>query len=246
MPRSTLRSPRAVKGTIRTAISDGSASRSAIGRRTALRTLVSVSVGAGVGLLAGPASLLSEAVAAPAGSPRYFIRLRAVEMAAGINASVGNDALKSMAKENLLEALGKRPEVVMNLEGVPAETPAERFSEELKRRKLKGYEVTLNITKLDRQVMPPPAGRKFRLLEQSIKLSLVGTLWPGEPTLALGGDGESTVQIEVGVQISENQDRDVLVDVVKDAVGQAVTQALRKLEIGPMKPPKDPPRRRKK
>ena len=52
--------------------------------------------------------------------------------------------------------------------------------------------------------------------------------------------------VEVGTQISENQERDVLTDVVKDAVGQAVTQALRKLQIGPMVPPKDPPRRRKK
>lgn len=184
-------------------------------------------------------------MAAP--GPRYFIRLRAIEIAAGITvAGIGSDGLKAMAKENLLEALGKRPEVVLKLEGLADDAGPEKFGEELKRRKLKGYEVTLNVIKFDRQVLPPPAGRKFRLLEQSIKLSLVGTLYPGEPTLALGGDGESTVQIEVGAQISENQDRDVLSDVVKDAVGQAVTQALRKLEIGPMKPPKDPPRRRKK
>lgn len=214
------------------------------GRRAALRTLAGA--GLSLGLLRLTEPFLQDAEAAAAG-PRYFIRLRTVETAAGIKPTgVSNEALKAMAKENLLEALGKRPEVVLKLEGVPDDAPAQRFGEEIKRRKLKGYEVTLNIIKLDRQVLPPPQGRKFRLLEQSIKLSLVGTLYPGEPTLAIGGDGESTVQIEVGVQISESQEKDVLADVLKDATQQAVTQALRKLEIGPMKPPKDPPRRRKK
>jgi len=218
-------------------------------RRTALRTVAGSLAGIVSGILFGEeltkiGPFLGEALAA---GPKYFIRLRAIEIGDGLTAAgVGNDGLKTMAKENLLAELGKRPEVVLKLEGVPDDAAPERFGDEIKRRKLKGYEVTLKVIKLDRQVLPPPAGRKFRLLEQSIKLSLVGTLYPGEPTLAIGGDGESTVQIEVGAQISENQDRDVLSDVVKDAVGQAVAQALRKLDLGPMKPPKDPPRRKKK
>ncbi len=204
--------------------------------------------------------------------PRYYIRLRDVELATSAGgtppaptpspeaagaaaasaataapegAGLSSDAIAKMARENLLDALRKRSEVILELDGVAADAPAARYAEELKRRKLKGYEVTLRILKLERSVKPPPAGGKFRLLERDVKLSLVGTLFPGEPQLALGGDGESTVQIEVGKQISENQERDVLSDVLKDAVDQAVTQALRKLQIGPMKPPKDPPRRRK-
>lgn len=222
-------------------------------------------------LLAGGiagATLLPEIspVYAAAGA-KYYIRLRTVELgaAAGVPAAAPEPAKEgaapgdagggvaklgamavSMAKDYLLEELKKRPEVVLELDGVPEGSPAERFAEELKRRKLKGYEVTLRIIKLDRKVLPPPAGRKFRMLEQSVKLSLVGTLYPGEPTLALGGDGESSVQIEVGAQISENQERDVLKDVLIDAISQAVAQALRKLAIGPIVPPKDPPRRRKK
>lgn len=223
-----------------------SAAKLDLARRTVLRLLA----GASLALFVVPA------VPADAGAaPRYYIRLRAVEMAEGVSvaASPGeegtrpsSDSVLAMARENLLDALSKRPEVVLQLDGVAADAPPESYAQELKRRKLKGYEVTLRITKLDRAVKPPPAGRKFRLLEQSMKLSLVGTLYPGEPTLALGGDGESTVQIEVGKQISENQERDVLTDVLKDAIGQAVSQALRKLEIGPMKPPKDVRRRPKK
>jgi hypothetical protein len=165
----------------------------------------------------------------------------------GTPESIGltKDAIAKMARENLIDALHKRTEVVLELDGVASDAPAARYAEELKRRKLKGYEVTLRILKLERSVKPPAPGGRFRLLERNVKLSLVGTIYPGDPMLALGGDGESTVQIEVGKQISENQERDVLGDVLKDAVDQAVTQALRKLQIGPMKPPKDAPRRRK-
>lgn len=228
-------------------------------RRVTLQTIGSALLAAAV----LPGSLLDGLGVAQAAGARYFIRLREVEIAqeaggpapaagtaaaqeaAAAPAGANRELAIKLAHDDLVDALKKRPEVVMELDGVPADAPPARFGEELKRRGIKGYEVTLRILKLDRSVKPPPAGRKFRLLEQSVKLALVGTLFPGEPQLALGGDGESTVQIEVGNQISESQERDVLVDSIQDAVTQAVAQALRKLQLGPMKPPKDPPRRRK-
>lgn len=208
--------------------------------------------------------------------PRYYLRLRGVEMAptalvgaepvhaapatspaagslpdggaapsvAAAPARSPADAVIEMARENLVTELRKRPEVVLELDGVPADAPPARIKEELQRRGLRGYEVTLRLLKVERALRPAPTGRRFRLLEQSVKLSLVGTLYPGDPQLALGGDGESAVQIEVGAQISQNQERDALTEAVKDAVSQAVAQGLRKLSAGPTKPPKDPPRRR--
>ena len=154
------------------------------------------------------------------------------------------DVILSIARAALDDELKKRNEVVVSLDNVPPDAPAGQLAGELKRRALKGYEVTLRVLKVERALRPPPQGRKFRLLEESVKLSLVGTLYPDSPQLALGGEGESAVQFEVGVQISENQERDALDGAIKDAVNQAVSQALRKLAIGPQKPPKDPPRRR--
>ena len=208
--------------------------------------------------------------------PRYYLRLRPIEMAPSAivsadstgaaaaptgpadsavpdgGASPGGtagprslgDSIIEMARENLVAELKKRPEVVLELDGVPNDAPPARIKEELQKRGLRGYEVTLRLLKVERSLRPAPAGRRFRLLEQSVKLSLVGTLYPGDPQLALGGDGESAVQIEVGAQISQNQERDALVEAIKDAVGQAVAQGLRKLSSGSAKPPKDPPRRR--
>lgn len=221
-----------------------------------------------------PLALLLPSLADAA--PRYYLRLRGVEMAptamVGVDAATAPpsapsgtggspdggaapqaapaparspaDAVIELARENLVAELRKRPEVVLELEGVPSDAPPARIKEELQRRGLRGYEVTLRLLKVERALRPAPAGRRFRLLEQSVKLSLVGTLYPGDPQLALGGDGESAVQIEVGAQISQNQERDALTEAVKDAVSQAVAQGLRKLTMGPAKPPKDPPRRR--
>lgn len=221
---------------------------------------------------------VSAVLTAPAeAAPRYYLRLRGVEMApgamtggsataaspasptseppaaavdGGTSAAAGGETrspaqmVTSLANENLLAELRKRPEVVLEIDGVPADAPAPRYAEELKRRGLRGYEVTLRVLKVGRAIIPPPAGRRFRMLEESVKLSLVGTVYPGDPQLALGGDGESAVQIEVGVQISENQEREALSDAIKDAVSQAVSAALRKLAMGSAKPPKDPPRRK--
>lgn len=209
--------------------------------------------------------------AAPAG-PRYYLKIRAVELSEAARATLAipaeapaspaqaavpdggtaaavaaaadaitPDAVAAQAKDMLLAALRKRPEVLLELDGKEAD-PAQAVAE-IKRRGVKGYEVTLRVLRLDRAIRPPPAGRKFRLLERNAKLSLVGTTFPGE-FLALGGDGESTVQIDVGAQVSDRQERDVLDDALQDAISQAVSQAMRKLQAGQMKPPKDPPRKK--
>lgn len=178
---------------------------------------------------------------------RYYIHIQAVELGSGVGpagqgSTLTRDQEIALARETLLAALQKRPEVTMELAAAPKN--AAQVTEELKQRKLRGYDLTLRLLKLERVVRPAAPGKKFPLLEQNIKLSLVGTTFPGD-MLAIGGDGEATVQTEVGLQVSERQERDVLNDAMQDAIHQAINQALQKLKSGPMKPPKDKPRRKK-
>lgn len=147
-----------------------------------------------------------------------------------------------LARELLSEALRKRPEVTLELEA-SLDNP-EAVKAECKRKGLKPYEVNLRVLRMDRSVKPPPQGKKFRMLEQNVKLSLVGVTFP-EKMLALGGDGESTVQIEVGQDVSATQEQEVLEEALKDAIEQAVKQGLAKLSMPLSKPQKDPPRRKK-
>lgn len=150
------------------------------------------------------------------------------------------DEEKALAKEMLIAALRKRPEVTLEL-ATPL-TDISGVTAEVKRKGLKAYEVGLRVLRLERTVRPPTGGKKFRLLEQDAKLSLVGTTFP-EKLLALGGDGESTVQIEVGNQINQRQEREVLEEALKDAIEQAVKQGMAKLSAPPGKAPKGPPRK---
>jgi hypothetical protein len=147
-----------------------------------------------------------------------------------------------LARDLLSEALRKRPEVTLELEA-SLDNP-EAVKAECKRKGLKPYEVNLRVLRMDRSVKPPPPGKKFRMLEQNVKLSLVGVTFP-EKMLALGGDGESTVQIEVGQDVSATQEQEVLEEALKDAIEQAVKQGLAKLSMPLSKPQKDPPRRKK-
>jgi hypothetical protein len=149
----------------------------------------------------------------------------------------------AMALDFLREALGKRPEVTLDL-GIPLDNP-DAVKAEVKRRGLRAYELTLRVLKQERTVKPQPAGGKFRLLEQNVRLSLVGSTYP-EKMLALGGDGESTVQIEIGSTVNERQENEVLTEAYKDAIEQAVKQGMAKLAAGPPKAPKGPPRKAKK
>ena len=153
-----------------------------------------------------------------------------------------DDRAGTMAQDYLREALGRRPEVTLEI-SAPLDNP-DAVKAELKRRNLRAYALTLRILRQERTVKPAPPGKKFQLLEQNVKLSLFGSTFP-DKVLALGGDGESTVQIDVGNPINERQESEVLSDALKDAIEQAVKQGMAKLIAGPPKPPKSPPRKPK-
>ncbi len=162
-------------------------------------------------------------------APRYYIVVRDVE-----GPGPKDDPTVAMARQIFIQDLSQRPEVTLDPAGLPAGGPA--LAEELKKRRLRGYQVTLRLLNVGRALNTPPPGKPFRVLERSVKLTVVGSTLPGD-LLALGGDGESTIQADVGPRISEKQERDLLSDALHDAIGQAVAQALRKLEMGSKTPP---------
>lgn len=202
----------------------GVAQSAAVGSKEAPKT--GAEAGAGTGAAAGAAAGTDPATP-PAGT------------ASGTGAAAAKGPAQ-LARELLGEALRKRPEVTLELES-PLDN-AEAVKAECKRKGLKPYEVNLRVLRMDRSVKPPPQGKKFRMLEQNVKLSLVGVTFP-EKMLALGGDGESTVQIEVGQDVSATQEQEVLEEALKDAIEQAVKQGLAKLSMPLSKPQKDVRRR---
>lgn len=141
-------------------------------------------------------------------------------------APASKPAIGDMVKSVLVESLRKQPDVTLELESPVANTEAVKA--ECKRKGLRAFEFAVRVLRLDRGVKPPASGKRFRLLEQNVKLSLVGTTYP-EGLLAVGGDGESTIQIEIGERVTPGQEREVLEEAVRDAVEQAVKQGMIKL-----------------
>jgi len=176
---------------------------------------------------------LSDATAAP----KYFIKIRETEIAPGVDKTTPtSDASNKTAtqettaahyvKQVLTETLQKQPEVTLELES-PLDN-AEAVKAECKRKGLRAFEFAVRVLRMERTVKPPQTGKRFRNLEQIVKLSVVGTTLP-EGLLAVGGDGESTIQIEIGERVTPGQEREVFEESVKDAVEQAVRQGMLKL-----------------
>lgn len=166
----------------------------------------------------------ADQASAGAGVARYYFSLRDVEPAPGMSAY---DPVVKLSREVLAQELARRSEVSTDLGG---EVPEAALGEALKKRGLKGYRLTLRLLGNSRTIHPPARGKRYRVLERGVKLSVVGETLPGAQ-LAVGGDGESMIQVEVGSQISEQQEQEVLRDALRDAISQALAQAIRKLDL---------------
>lgn len=159
-------------------------------------------------------------------APRYHIVIRDVEAGPGV---APDDPALRMARQVFEEELKKRPEVAM----APADAEGG---------KIKSYQLTLRVLADTRALKPPPPGKQYRVLERSIKLTILGTTLK-EDMLAIGGNGESTIQADVGATVTERQEQELLVAALHDATAHAVAETIRKLKIGGMTPPAEKPRR---
>mgnify|MGYP000662125190 CR=1 FL=1 len=152
-----------------------------------------------------------------------------------------DDPTRLLARKLFQEELGRRKELTLDGAGLPA--GGAPLAQELKRRNLKGYQLTLRLLSVTQALNPPPKGKQYRVLERGVRLTVIGTTLP-EDQLAVGGDGESTVQADVGAQISERKAEELLGDALRDALGQAVQQAIRKLDLGGKPPTPERPRKK--
>ena len=170
---------------------------------------------------------------------KYYIRVAETEEVAGLKSGLVDDARRILREE-----LAKRPDFVLDLEGVPANADADRLSAELKKRNLKGYKVFVRLTRVQTEVLPPRTGRPYKQLQATVRAALVGVTLPGE-VMALGGDGESSTAMEFSGQPREEAIGELKREALADALAQAVDKALAKLGQGFMKPPGDKPRKRR-
>ncbi len=190
-----------------------------------------------LGALLGCALLAGVAEAKPKGkNPKYYMTFRETLEAPGLVTGV-----KDKVKPLLFEALKQYPEFVLDLPDAPTD-PAE-LEKYLKKKKLKGYEINIRLTKYKKELRAPKPGERHKMLSVTVAATIFGTSYPAK-SFAIGGDGESTVEIPVRVETQKDVDA-VKLDALKDAIQQAVPKTLKSLEIGQATPTPEKSRKKK-
>jgi hypothetical protein len=166
--------------------------------------------------------------AAPASAAKFYVVVRGVEDAQGVNSGIKDEALKVFREE-----LGHHPELTLTPPpGLPSDDDPDKLRAALKAKGVKALELTLRILSVTQEVKPPAPGKQYRQLVRGIKLSVFGDTLP-DKVLAIGGDGESMVASEISANANlDKEGKPLLVDASKEAVKQAVDMTVAKLKMG--------------
>jgi hypothetical protein len=170
-----------------------------------------------------------------AARPKYYFKI--VEVNVGKN----DPEVGKLARDLLEKDLSSRPEFTSDLGG--AEDPA-AVMEQLKQRGLKGFQVSLRIDRLKKELMDPKPGARLKQLEVDVKLSVFGTTFPGEK-LAFSGEGEAVAQAEIVEQRQEQEALTLIKDGMPGALKQALDQMVAKLSMPKSAPMNESKRKRK-
>ena len=179
--------------------------------------------------------------AAPAG-PKYYFQTQDVKAGPEVDA-----ALKAYAMEALKADLAARPEWASDIgAGISARPGEDRTAlvAELKKRNLRGFDVTVRIETFKKEMKDPKPGGRLKRLGIEMKVSVVGTTIP-EAKLAFNGTGEAAIEAEVSEARLAADTANVGKEVIKDAIKQAVDQAVLKLSM-PKSAPVNESRKKKK
>ncbi len=174
------------------------------------------------------------AAAIPAGplraaAPKYYFQLQPVKAGPEVDAD-----LKAFTAEALKAELAARPEWASDIGPAGQAGPGTdrtALVAELKRRNLRGFDVTARIEKLKQEVKDPKPGARNKQLVVEVQLTVFGTTIP-DAKLAFSGAGQSASEAEVSDRRLAADTADTTKDVIKDAIKQAVDQAVFKLGIG--------------
>jgi hypothetical protein len=188
------------------------------------------------------AAPVRSAHAAGAAGAKYYFQTQDVKAGPEVDA-----ALKAYAAEALAADLAARPEWASDIgPGITARPGEDRSAlvAELKKRNLRGFDVTVRIETFKKEMKDPKPGGRLKRLSIEIKVSVVGTTIP-EAKLAFNGTGEAGIEAEVSEARLAADSANVGKEVIKDAIKQAVDQAVLKLSI-PKAGPVNESRKKKK
>ena len=195
----------------------------------------------GIGILA---AALGGAPRAWGATPKYYFQTQDVKAGPEVDA-----ALRAYAAEAVKTELASRPEWASDIgpAGEHARPGDDRAAliAELKKRNLRGFDVTVRIESFKQELKDPKPGGRLKQVAVNVRLSVFGTTIP-DAKVAFAGTGDSGVEAEVSEHRRAADSAVAGREVVKDAIKQAVDQAVIKLASTKAAAPLNESRKRKK
>lgn len=164
--------------------------------------------------------LATPAMAAAAGaatSPKYYFKIS--------NIQSQDNKIIPLAKELLEKEVASRPEFTMDLGDARSE---EAQIAELQKQGMKGFQVSLRITSLKKEIKPPAPGKRDQQMSIDVKLAVFGHTIPGNKLL-FTGDGDSSLMGEFSERLKDKEEERFMRTALSGAIKQAVSTAVAKL-----------------
>jgi len=148
--------------------------------------------------------------------PKYYFKIS--------NIICQDSNLIPMAKELLEKEVASRPEFTMDL-GADSE---DAQIAELRKQGMQGFQVSMRIESLKKEIKPPAPGNRDRQLSVDVKLAVFGHTIPGNKLL-FTGDGDASVTGEFSERLKDKEDERFTRTALESAIKQAVSTAVVKL-----------------
>jgi hypothetical protein len=190
------------------------------------------------------AATVTGAMALPAAAaPKFFFQMQEVKAGPEVAAT-----LKAYAGQAVKDELAKRPEWESDIgaagQGARPGQDRSALVAELKKRNLRGFDVTVRIESFKQELKDPRPGGRLKQLAVDVRLTVFGTTIP-DAKLSFSGSGQSGIEAEVADKTMDKDRDEAGKDAIKDAIKQAVDQAVLKLSIGKSQPMNEAHRRKK-
>ena len=130
-----------------------------------------------------------------------------------------------LAKELLEKEVASRPEFTMDLGSALSE---DAQIAELRKQGMQGYQVSLRLTSMKKEIKPPAPGKRDQQMSIDVKLSVFGHTIPGNKLL-FTGDGDASLMGEFAERLKDKEEERFMRTALASAIKQAVTTAVAKL-----------------
>jgi len=138
------------------------------------------------------------------------------------NIEAQDTKLIPLARDLLEKEVDSRPEFTTDLGGANSE---DAQIAEIRRQGMKGYQVSLRIFSVKKEIKPPAPGRRDQQMSINVKLNIFGHTIPGNKML-FNGDGEASLTGEFSERLKDNEEEHFMKTALASALKQAVSTAV--------------------